>query len=351
MKEVHYDIHGLVSVFAKGTKELIDTIDCHIGVFKTDSTLNNYNVEILPFDDFVQHKSGEALDDWVFNENFAIRESRKIAFNLVGEKVVLYADRLELPINLLIQLALLKVGCTFVHSAGIQRKNSGVLFPAPPGVGKTTTVALLVRSENLLLGDDLCILGSDKIWSYPQSLSVYPYHRDVLPKLKFKHRVLLSVIARKEIIVPKGSGFFSRAFRFATSLAIPSCLSIDPAEVFGFNALKESAPLAAVVYLQRNHSTLTLKLTSPHQNAVAGAAKILWHEWHVNFHEILLLDALIYGPNWLESLISKTEAIISQAISKVPNRKIEIPAEWMAADLAANNLDFVNAIDSALSGS
>ena len=350
MREAIYDIHGLVSISARGTSELIGSLDSHIGMFKTNSKLSNFDIEISPFSDFIRDGNGEALDDWVFSENFAIRETRNLAFNLLGEKIMLYADRLELPINLLIEIALLKVGCTFVHSAGIQRDNSGVLFPAPPGVGKTTTVALLVRNGNLLLGDDLCILSPGKIWSYPQSLSVYPYHREVLPRLKFKHQIRLSVIAAKNVLAPKGSGFLSRASRFALSLAIPSCLSIDPAEVFGSHAMKDSAPLSAVVFLQRNNSTLNIKVTSPEADAIAGAAKILWHEWHANFHELLLLDALMYGPHWLESLISRTESIISQAISLVPNSKIEIPACWKAADLSAHDMDFLSSIDAVLRG-
>ncbi len=350
MKEVIYNIHGLVSISATGNRELISSLDSHIGMFRTDSASNNTDIVILPFSDFCGNRNGEALDDWVFCENFAIRESRNLAFNLLGEKVILYADRLELPINLLIEMALLKVGCTFVHSAGIQRKNSGILFPAPPGVGKTTTVALLVRNENLLLGDDLCILGPGKIWSYPQSLSVYPYHRDVLPKLKFKHQIRLSIITAKNSLVPKGSGFFSRAFRLAMSLAIPNCLSIDPTEVFGRHAMIDSAPLSAVIFLQRRKSALSLNLTLPDENAIEGSAKILWHEWHANFHEVLLLDALMYGPHWLESLISQTESIISQAITNVPIRKIEIPADWKAADLSDHDSNFLGSIDSALEG-
>ena len=353
MKETFYDIHGLISISAKGTSSLIDSLDSHLSLFKSDASFEKVSIKILPFSDFKGNKNGQALDDWIFSENFAIRESRNLAFNLVGESVILYADRLEIPINLLMQIALLKVDCTFVHSAGIQMGKSGVLFPAPPGVGKTTTVSMLVKNGNFLLGDDLCILSAGKIWSYPQSLSVYPYHRNVLPRLKFKYQVKLSAIALKESLILKvlnGASFFSRGLRFAISLLLPNCLSIDPAEVFGNDAVINCSPLSAVVFIQRSHLTDNLSLVQADEDAIASAAKILWHEWHGNFHELLLLDALMYGPHWLESLILQTESIIYEVIKNVPVSKITIPAMWLAEDLAVNEMDLLGSIDLALKG-
>lgn len=348
MKKAVYDIHGLLQIYVEGNETLLTSIDQHLFTFKTQKEFENYNVVIRPYSSFKKSSTGESVDDWIFSGNFAIRPSRKLAFDINSESISLFSDRLELPINLLVQLALLKVNCTFVHSAGIQFKGKGILLPAAPGVGKTTTIAVLLRNSCKMLGDDLCILGEGKLWAYPQSLSIYPYHAEVLPRLQFRVRSKLNMIRYLNNLASHlftGKNIFSRGLRFISSFVVPQCLSINPEEVFGSTSLVQKVELSAIVNLRRDMNYEEIYLESSRTQILQGAVKILWHEWHSNFHELLLVDALLYGPNWIEGLIHETEKVVLESTKNVNHFSLTIPSSWSASDLSKNERGLLKALD------
>jgi hypothetical protein len=62
-----------------------------------------------------------------------------------------------------------------LHSGGVVRNGSGVLFVGPSGAGKSTLVLRLLAEEFALLSDD-------EVWIDPESLLVYPSTRPILLK-------------------------------------------------------------------------------------------------------------------------------------------------------------------------
>ena len=344
LKEKYYDIHGLLRIYVKGDAQLLSGVDLHIGAFEVASNEIVSSVRILPYENLPKKAGGKSSDDWQFVDGYAIRESQRVAFGFEGPILYFYGDRLHIPLNLLLQLALLKVDCTFVHAAGLVSKEKGILLPAAPGTGKTTTVAIMLRKHNSLLGDDLCILGKGKIWSYPQSLSIYPYHLAVLPKLPWSIRQNLKFKLVADSLMKKlfsGRSYVARGIRLMYALTTRPCMSLDPRDVFGHNCLAESANLSSVILIERNFSFSDLNIEPVISSVADELTSILWHEWHSYFHELLLFDALLYGPDWIEGLFSKTKFVLNSLFEGIQVERLTIPAHWTAQELSQNSGKYV----------
>ncbi len=122
----------------------------------------------------------EIISDYYYSDNWLNIPVHKTCFNLTGKTIEVYCDKLLLPINLLVHLALQRKGYSLIHAAGFEINNRAFLLPAFGGIGKTTLVAGLLFSGGKLYGDDLCIIGKNKIYPYPIDFSVYPYHIQIL---------------------------------------------------------------------------------------------------------------------------------------------------------------------------
>jgi hypothetical protein len=344
LKEKYYDIHGLLRIYVKGDSQLLSGVDLHIGAFEVTPNEIVNSVRILPYEYLPKKTGGKSSDDWQFIDGYAIRESQRVAFGFEGPILYFYGDRLHVPLNLLLQLALLKVDCTFVHAAGLVSKQKGILLPAAPGTGKTTTVAIMLREQNFLLGDDLCILGKGKIWSYPQSLSIYPYHLSVLPKLPWTIRLNLKFKLVADHLIKNffsGRSFVSRGVRLIYALSTKPCMSLNPRVVFGDNCVAESANLNSVVLIERNFSYSDLIIQPTTSSVADELTSILWHEWHSYFHELLLFDALLYGPDWLKRLFSQTKFVLNSSFEGIQVERLTIPAHWTAEELSKNSKKYV----------
>jgi hypothetical protein len=348
MLEVFYNIHDLVKIRVVGNEFLIASIDKHIDNFKSKIPFNDFCIEILPFSNFESQNYDIAVDDWIFYKRFAIRKARNLAMDLYSDKIKLFVDRLEIPLNLLVQLSLLKKGFSFVHAAGIERDGRGILMPAPPGVGKTSSVAMALKNNSYLLGDDLCIVGKGRIWSYPQSMSIYPYHQEILPELTRAIRNKLFWINATDIFVTKclkSSTYFVRALRFIISLLGSTSISINPKKVFGNNSIGTDSPLSSIILIEREFNINKFVYTKDISLDINEITKILWHEWHASFHEILLFDALIYGPNWVEVLINKTQSVLEDSFKDINISKLKIPAAWKTKQLINHEIQFIECLN------
>jgi hypothetical protein len=340
LKEKYYDIHGLLRIYVKGDAQLLAGVDLHIGGFEVTSNEIVSSVKILPYEHLPKKAGGKSSDDWQFIDGYAIRDSQRVAFGFEGPTLHFYGDRLHIPLNLLLQLALLKVDCTFVHAAGLVSKQKGILLPAAPGTGKTTTVAIMLKEQNLLLGDDLCILGRGKIWSYPQSLSIYPYHLAVLPILPWNIRLNLKFKLIADYLIKKifsGRSYVARGVRLMYALTTRPCMSLNPREVFGQNCVAESANLISVVLIERNFSFSDFSIQPVTSSVADELTSILWHEWHSYFHELLLFDALLYGPDWIQGLFAQTKLVLNSSFEGIQVERLTIPAQWTAQELSQNS--------------
>lgn len=327
-----YNIHSLIYIKARGDRRLCDDLDFHLKPFKRDSLDKPPDIIIDRFDASPPTSRTTVVDDYEFGMGGYRREQLRIRFDFSGSPQTYYMDRLAQPINLILELALLRKGFTFLHGAGLSIDGRQVLFLAYPGTGKTTLVSAFVRAGGALFGDDLCIVGNGKIYAYPQALSVYPHH---LPVLGYSSREIEKAFARAAMInrirspLAHSNNPIAKLLRIVLSTICPDSVNIAPELVFGKQAMASEGTLNEVVALERSGEIDTLVREKVDLgDLVDQASIILWHEWHNSFHDLLLYDALAESGRGMTHRIRQVRDLAYKSFQNIPFSRVRIPASW-----------------------
>lgn len=343
-----YDIHSLVGVEARVSDAVLHEIDLHLAPFRSSVPGGQSRVRIRPFSELEVRDTEVRIDTLEFGQWSMVNRPAKSAI-VLGEGVhTYYCDNaLPIPVNLMVELALLPQRATFVHAASFEIEGRGVLLPAYPGTGKTTTAAAIVQQGGKFLGDDLCIVADDLL-SYPQALSVYPHH---LPILHYDDANLERAFRRGELADNVGSKLFTgtarpaRVGRRALAEVGTRCANVMPEAVFGKQAIGDVAKPALVASLARRVGLTELAFEECEPVTLAAhAAMVLWHEWHGSLHQLMLLDAVNAGGTWIETLLTQTRDILQERLAGCRCVQISIPADWDNQTLCSTFPDFLRGL-------
>ena len=346
----NYDIHGLITIHVKGNRQLIKNIDLHLWAFKVISRSKYTSIVILPYSEYFQEKNGLVTDDWVFSKGFATRSAIKFAIGFKKDTLFMYTDSLELPINLLIQIMLLRSKCSFIHAAGFKTQNlNGIIVAAGPGAGKTTLTAVADKAGWVTLGDDLCIVGKGKIWSYPQALSIYPYHKKIFKNfsqmISLKLQVLSFFGALSDLIANK-KNLFAKFVRVFINILIKKNLNLSPIVVLKNSAILNSVKISKFIFMVRICNSSKIRVKSLKSRDFSDITTILWHEWHSSFHEILLIDTYLYGGKLFSNLFRDTRRVYEKEFGLKKLVETKIPAYLTIEELLGEFHELIKYIDS-----
>lgn len=327
-----YDIHGVVRIQVAASEEIGRELDFHLGSFAVDALSVSPDVVIEPYRAAPPIQRTTVVDDYDYGDGSYHRRAGRLWMNYLGSPQRYCMDRLHLPINLIVQLALLRTAHTFLHGAGVVLDGTAVLFPAYPGTGKTTLVTAFLKAGASMLGDDLCIVGKGEAYAYPQALSVYPHH---LPVLGYSDRETRRAFARTAFIdrfiqpIESSDMRVLKLARVILSTLRTPAVNLPPAVVFGPAAIGRSAAIQKIAALERSGDIheLVMEAADPGDLA-AQAAAILWHEWHGSFHDLLLYDALAESGRGMRARFDSVRDLLQAEFRKVPCARIRIPADW-----------------------
>lgn len=338
----HYDIHGLVYVYIESRQPNKEKeIGYHLAEFEVSSTPGRMpDIIIKDYRETPEFKDAVVIDNiFYYKDDFLNMPGYRLCFNLNHDPIIVYCDRLVLPVNLLIHLALIRKGYSLIHAAGIEFKERCFLLPAFGGIGKTTLVSGIVFAGGKLYGDDLIIINSEKALSYPQDFSVYPYHLNILKisdsaiNRKFKRTRLLNRITDmlESSIHWKPVKLVYLIFNY---LKVPY-INIRPRTIFGDNCFAEEKDIEEIYYLFRSNSFdegLQIEKTNPEEMAKV-AADILLHEWHENMHHLYVYSAL--SEFSIEDIYNRTKQVFGKLFISHLCFSVKIPTSM-------SNTDFQN---------
>ncbi len=353
--EKYYNIHSLIRIRIRATPAVFQDVDYHLAHFCTQMLDAPPDVIIDCYDAAPPASCATVVDDYEYGAGIYHRQSLRLWFNIKNDTQLYYMDRLVLPINLIIQLALLRIGYTFVHGAAILLNGEAILFPAYPGTGKTTLVAAFVKLGAKLFGDDLCIIGRGNLYSYPQAFSVYPHHLAVLPyKDEYAERAFRKTAFIDKLCAPfeHHSSRIVKLLRFIMAQFRTPSINVMPEKIFGKDAIAQEGTLKKVMVLERSGEITMLSQEPVNIADIASQATvILWHEWHASFHDLLLYDALSESGNLTLSLFKKVNDIYLDSFQSVPCSRIRIPTSWNNAKLVQEFPPFLVDCDSLIASS
>jgi hypothetical protein len=351
MKYNIYNIHDILLIAVSIDVSFGAEIEAHLSNFFIEKNVTNIDtadIIINSFDTFVfdEFDSKIIFDDYVFNNNFIIRNSVGFASNILAEKHIYYFSKLFLPINLIIQLALLKKGYSFIHCAAFIFEGKSFLLPAFGGVGKTSILSHFAAKGAKIYGDDLCIIGDGKMFSYPQDMSIYDYHCkifSILPKYVhyyfLKRKIILKILSPFNLFGSK----IKKIVNVFMARFFGECLNVPLINVFGNNCIATSSSIDYFIKLNKKADSIPviMNLNKIKKNELAKfCTSVVINEWNNYFNTLLLIDACSgFNESFsLEIFFKKTNEIILQNINNSDTYEIEIDSK-LNPDLVNTNFN------------
>lgn len=337
-----FDVHGLLRVSVESRlpaklqqvmHHLAEFVDQRDGDRPPDLLLRDY-AAAPPF------AEPEVVSDaYRYGGRWLDLPAHRVRVDLDGRPITMYSDRMVLPVNLLVHLALLRRGFSLVHAAGVEFEGRRYLFPALGGVGKTALAADLVFAGGKLYGDDMTIVGSEEILAYPLDFSVYPHH---LALLRIEDRAIDRAFRRTaalDRITRWLERWDARPVKLArvalNSLKVP-CVNVAPRRIFGDQCFAARGTVDAVYYLARTAEEavgITIAPADPVRLAQV-CTDILLYEWQQALPLLHLYSAL--SEFSVEEMTARTKGALELLFSGCPCFRAAIPASLSLADYPAS---------------
>lgn len=234
-----------------------------------------------------------------------------------------------------------------IHAATVDFRGHGVCMPAWGGVGKTSTVAKLVRLQGFaFMGDDWAFLSGDgQLLGYAKPMFIKPHHRPIYPHIfREKRKPLVPSRLSKPIagLTTMVHPVVTRYPRLAgvTRRWSPEHIMVTPEEAFPGARISERAQLAVVVFVERFDG----------HDAVLEGKDRAWMVSRLigNFHREMslhsreLVNALgATGMLPIERHFAEKAEVLAKALTGAPSFLLRVPVGFppdQASDVIVDHL-------------
>ncbi|MBX4200843.1 hypothetical protein KW786_01810 [Candidatus Parcubacteria bacterium] len=331
-----YNIHNLVSIVIEtGNPRILKEYEYHIRTFKVDALPEPPDVAIFDFKKFQLPPDALNIHNSLFGfESGVCDKEKKYAITVKGGLMSVYLEEPALCLNTLLQYIALRKDTTFIHGAGISYKNKGIIFPAPPNVGKTLLVSRLRNKEHIqIFGDDYLMVDKDGLMrSFPADFSIYRYHFNFFPELKktaaagkiqraFYEKFLVAMVRRLSLkaFARKAAALIGYEF-----LQGGEYVKVPANTLIGKGKMGTRAPLEYAVFLNKyNGSEFTAQKIDAHSapSEILGILQSEWFETLPACHALSLFGVMDFGK-----YIEETRQIVASAFGKLKIYRVLIPA-------------------------
>lgn len=351
----YLSIHNIVGIEVDDSYKWIDTLIPNIPMFETDeASFKTIGTTIK-----IKYKKNLSLDGayevvpYIFiNRNTNQFYDKKFGCIVSKEKngySIECSQECNEWIMMLLEYCLLSNGATFIHSAGVAKEGKAFVFPSWGGVGKTASVAKLVRENGYkLLGDDLVIVDKKgNVYAFPKKFVLYAYHRNL-----FKENM-----KNKRLIKGKTSNLFShliptmknilRHFPFVMAWARkhnPQSNRVSPYEIFGDEKIEKCAKLEGFTWLERIEVEKTKKIDIDSYKLASRALMITIHELFDNRLQEFVIA--LCADNFDYKYIFKNSVdYIDNIIKNKTIAQLFIPQNYPIENVAQDVVDYTASIN------
>ncbi len=223
-----------------------------------------------------------------------------------------------------------------IHAATVEYAGHGVCMPAWGGVGKTSTVAKLVRLEGFaFMGDDWAFLSGDRqLLGYAKPMFIKPHHRPIYPHIfQEKRKPLVPSWLSKPVadLTTVVHPVVTRYPRLAgiTRKWSPEHMMVTPSRAFPEARISTQAPLAVVVFVERfegREAVLEAKDRSWMVSRLIGN----FHR-EMSLHSRELVNALgATGMVPIERHFAEKAEVLTNALDGSPSFLLRVPVAFSA---------------------
>lgn len=265
---------------------------------------------------------------YYYSNNYLNIPTEKYCFNFIDIPLVIYCDGFRIPLNFLVELILLRKGYSLIHSAAAEYQERCCLFPSFGGVGKTATISSILFNAGKLFGDDMTIIKTREILSYPMDFSVYPYHLDILKikdkriKYRFKKTRILNNITNA---LKRYNWKIGKLLILIINSMKTLCVNVPPKDIFGTNCIVRKGRIDEVYYLSKEENSLSkIAIVNIDSNNLAEiCTNILFQEWYQSMRFLYTYSGLSNFS--LSSLFSEIRNIFRDTFMRYNCYQIKIP--------------------------
>jgi hypothetical protein len=281
--------------------------------------------------------ASHAEHGYCYTERSLYLAAMKVQLVMGGDDYRLHGTR-ELLTSALPLLDKILVGrdVAMIHAATFDYGGHGVAMPAWGGVGKTSTIAKLLRMDGVaFMGDDWAFVAGDgRLLGYAKPMFIKPHHRPIYPHLFDRRRkplvpsALSRPIAELTTLVHPLVTQYPRLAAFSRRWS-PEHMMVSPQEALPNAAISTAAPLAAAVFVERydgSGASLEEKDTGWMVSRLIGNfhAELARHSRDV----ITALAATGLMP--AERFFAEKAAVLTRALDGKPAFLLRVPAAFSA---------------------
>ena len=266
-----------------------------------------------------------ASDYYYFSEGYLNIPEHRLSFNIEGDVHYYFLDNFVIPVNLIVQLALIRQGKTLVHSAAISINGNSILFPALGGVGKTTIVSHAMQKGGFLYGDDMNIIDRDAtLYPYPIDFSVYDYHYDLLGIEKRLSRKI-SLLCSKFLKVFDDFPVLSWLTKRVRGKYFPECENISPIKIYGSDCVATSCSVRKFIFLGRHLRCRDQLLENIMSNEIAAdrITSVLLSEWKDSLGFLQIYSTFSEAFSYVD-MCNTIHSIAFEAVSRAEKSDISV---------------------------
>jgi hypothetical protein len=227
-------------------------------------------------------------------------------------------------------------GAAMIHAAYVDYQGHGVCMPAWGGVGKTSTVAKLLKLADVnFMGDDWGFLSDDgRLLGYAKPMFIKPHHRPIYPHLFAEKRKplvpsqLSRPIARLTTVVHPLVTQYPRLAGMTRKWS-PEHMMHTPQEAFPDARVSTNVRLDILMFVERfNASHVSLR----HTDEAWMVSRLIGNfhtEMSLHSREVVVaLGATGLVP--IEQFFADKREVLSRAVAGKPTYLLRVPASYPA---------------------
>lgn len=339
---IEFDIHGKVGIRVSRDAPTAPQLEVMFapfvtdGLARTDLTVTG-NFEALPEASHGEHEY-DYTDEGVRITKLDVQIYRDgDGFRIHGKRELLTT---VLP---LVDRVAVTHGAGMIHAATVDYAGRGICMPAWGGVGKTSTMAKLLRIDNVsFMGDDWGFLSREgELLGYAKPMFIKPHHRPIYPHLFAEKKKPLVPSSLSKPVGRLTTIVHPLVTRYPSVAAVvrrwsPEHMMVTPEKAFPGRPVSSRAPLDLLVFVERYDGSATALEGRDEGWMVSRLVGNFHCEMALQSREVVTaLGATGLVPT--ERFFGEKAAVLAEAVAGKPCFLLRVPAA-LSADIASDQI-------------
>lgn len=337
---IELDLHGRASVRVDRSAPAASQLADMFAPFRSKA-LPHHDITVTgPLTPWSQ--ASHAEHDYRYTGNSLFLMGSKVQIVVEGDGYSLHGTRELLTFLLpLVDRVMVRRDAAMIHAATVDFRGVGVALPAWGGVGKTSTMAKLLRLEGVgFMGDDWAfVTGQQELLGYFKPMFIKPHHQPIYPHLFEGHRKPLVPRSLTKHVAELTTMVHPVVTRYPRLAGLsrrwsPEHIMVTPQQALPHAAFTQAVPLRMAVFVERFDGDRTVMETVDEPWMVARFLGNFHSELPAESRDVITAMAAT-GLDPMHEMFAEKAAVLRRAVAGLPCYRMRVPVT-MSADTASD---------------